>query len=110
MGPLPQAALLKKRRKVRRAVMHKPGPVSQRARKDKVTCPECGTAMLQKSLERHMEMHSNWAEGDYNAHLYCRYCFAPYARMDLLTRHQKTDEQCVLCKPFVIVNSEVQPN
>ncbi|KAF8514649.1 hypothetical protein BU17DRAFT_68307 [Hysterangium stoloniferum] len=64
--------------------------------RSKISCPKCGTWVLPKSLDRHMERHSNWSGGVYNAHLLCRYCFMPYSRMDLLVKHQKTDTQCVM--------------
>jgi hypothetical protein len=99
-NPFPDAILPRKPRKVRRAPSNRPTPApsSQQGRRVKVSCPECSALLLPKSLNRHRERHSNWTEGEYNAHLYCRYCFAAYSRMDILIHHQKTDMQCVLRK------------
>ena len=99
MGPLPETASLKKPRRVRRAPTKQYLSSSQLGLSGKVSCPKCGMIMLAKSLDRHMERHDNWgADGEYCAHLYCRYCLTPYCRMDLLVRHQKTDAQCVMRK------------
>jgi len=95
---VPSAMPLQKPRKVRRAPSKGPAPSSRRGHGDKVSCPECSALLLPKSLHRHLERHSNWTEGKYKAHLYCRYCFAAYSRMDTLIHHQKTDLQCVLRK------------
>ncbi|KAF8584287.1 hypothetical protein K439DRAFT_1633674 [Ramaria rubella] len=105
MGPFPEEVpQLKKPRKVRRAPSHEPALNSQKGDRMKVTCPKCSALVLPKSLNRHMERHSNWAEGKYSAHLYCRYCFSAYSRMDLLIRHQKTDAQCVMLQYKVYWN------
>lgn len=105
MGPLPETVPLKKPRRIRRdpASQHRySSQHSQQGLGEKVACPKCSTIVLTKSLDRHLERHHNWAEGEYSAHLYCRYCFTPYCRMDLLIRHQKTDAQCVMRKPFFL--------
>jgi hypothetical protein len=99
-GPSPLTMPLKKPRKITRAPANESRLILQQGLSDKVSCPKCSTVVLAKSLNRHLERHYNWAGGWYSAHLYCRYCFSPYSRMDLLVRHQKTDAQCVIRKHF----------
>lgn len=94
--PFPRTITQRKPRRVRQAPSNNSVPSFQSSDRVKVACPECNALLLPKSLKRHLERHSNWTDGKYNAHLYCRYCFAAYSRLDLLIRHQKADVQCVL--------------
>jgi hypothetical protein len=101
-GPSPATMPFKEPRKVKRASANGSRLTLQQALSDKVSCPKCSKVVLAKSLNRHLERHHNWAEEGSSAHLYCRYCFALYFRVDLLVLHQQTAVHCMLRKHFFL--------